>query len=79
MLKNVFFKNRPHGGTITGLAGNFGQRFVLGIQGVCVESLEAVQEISYTDGHDGHTDGRTNGVQNILSPHAFGLVETTMD
>ena len=49
--KNVFYRSRPPGGAISGRSENLGQRFIVGIQGVSVQSLAStgltVPEVSW--------------------------------
>ena len=88
--RNVFCKNRPHGGAIPGLSRKCGSEVhCWHPRSVCAQfhsnRTSGPGDYAFTDGltHT-HTDGRTHTrtdthtdtVQNIVSPHAFGLVET---
>ena len=53
---------------------NVGQRFIVGIQGVCTVCTVLQQSDQWCRRLRVHR--RTDEVQSIVSPHAFGLVET---
>ena len=84
MERNVFCKNRPHGGAIPGLSRNFeAEVHCWHPRSVCAKfrsnrtsgSGDYAFTDFLTDTHtDGHTHGRTRG--KTESPHTFGLVET---
>ena len=82
----MFCKNRPHGGAITGLSRKCGAEVhCCHPRSVCAQfrsdrtsgagDYALTDNLTHTRTHT-HTDGRTDEVQNIVSPHAFGLVET---
>ena len=88
--RNLFCKNRPHGGAIPDLSRKCGSEVhCWHPRSVCAEfhsnRTSGAGDCAFTDGlTHGHTHThthtdthtRTDEGQNIVSPHAFGLVET---